>query len=461
MQSPAPVSSAPLPLSRLCAYGFLAFPLAAAFIALQVIVPTHYAETTSLSLSAIGGIVLLARLWDTATDPIVGMLSDKTPRHWGRRRLWVLLSLPLIAIAVYQLFNPPQGAGSAYLLLWTFAIYAAGTMAIVPLNAWGAELSPDYNQRNRVTGARAAFGLLGTLVALSIPALSLSTLVEDTNSSNLSTSLWAISLLVIVTLVIAAALVLRVPDNAAIRLPPAQIREALTLIVKPSPLRQLLLSFLSNSTANAIPATLFLFYMTYVLQSPEKAGLMLFLYFICAAISIPVWVNIAARYGKHRTWFWSIIIACGFFVWTPFLGEDDLLIYLIIVIGTGFTTGCDLTIPSSMNGDLVEWDAHGSGYRRPGLFFALWGTTTKLAYALAIGIAFPLLDLLGFSAGGDNNPATITALAWVYGLPCIAFKCIALWSMRNYPITEDHYKTLLNSNSISTIQAEPDCKPTR
>ena len=437
-------SSTTIPLSRLSAYGFLAFPLAAAFIALQVIVPTHYAETTNLSLSAIGGIVLLARLWDTATDPIVGILSDKTPQHWGRRRLWVLLSLPLIAIATYKLFNPPEGAGNTYLLLWTFAIYAAGTMAIVPLNAWGAELSPAYHQRNRVTGARAAFGLTGTLVALSIPAL-----LGETGSDNLSASLFNISLLVIATLVIAAIVIVRVPDNAAIQLPPAQIKEAWLLIRKPSPFRQLLISFLSNSTANAIPATLFLFYMTYVLQSAEKAGLMLFLYFICAAISIPIWVRIAARYGKHRTWFWSIVIACGFFVWTPFLGEDDFIIYLIIVIGTGFTTGCDLIIPSSMNGDLIEWDANNSGYRRPGVFFALWGTTTKLAYALAIGIAFPLLDLLGFSAGADNSSSTITALAWVYGLPCVLFKALALWNMHNYPITEDRYQELLDANNMA------------
>ena len=49
-----------LPFNLLAAYGSLAFPLAAAFIALQVIVPTHYAQFSQLSLSAIGGLLLLA-----------------------------------------------------------------------------------------------------------------------------------------------------------------------------------------------------------------------------------------------------------------------------------------------------------------------------------------------------------------------------------------------------------------
>ena len=68
-----------LALSVLSAYGAIAFPLAGAFIALQVLVPTHYAETTALSLSTIGTIMLVARLWDTITDPLIGFLSDKNP----------------------------------------------------------------------------------------------------------------------------------------------------------------------------------------------------------------------------------------------------------------------------------------------------------------------------------------------------------------------------------------------
>lgn len=434
-----------MPLSTLCAYGFLAFPLAAAFIALQVIVPTHYAETTALSLSAIGAIMLVARLWDTVTDPVVGYLSDRTPQHWGRRKVWILLSVPFICISVYALFNPPPEAGSGYLLGWTLAIYIAGTMAIVPMNAWGSELSSDYQQRNRVTGARALFGLLGTLTALLIPVV-----LSESGSSQLGDTLWGITVLAIITLIIAALLLLYVPDNQPLNLPAAQFKAALELLKQPSPFRQLLMSFLFNSTANAIPATLFLFYITYVLQTPEYVGPLLFLYFVCAAISIPFWVKVAARYGKHTTWHWSIVTACLFFMWTPFLGEGDAMWYAIIVIGTGFTTGSDLILPSSMNGDLVEWDAANSGYRRPGLFFAFWGTTTKLAYALAIGLAFPLLDLFGFATGTDNNDSAIQALAWIYAIPCLVLKGLALWGMHRYPITEAEYSQILEHSDTQT-----------
>jgi Na+/melibiose symporter-like transporter len=207
---------------------------------------------------------------------------------------------------------------------------------------------------------------------------------------------------------------------------------------------------LANSTANAIPATLFLFYISYVLKAPEYAGLFLFVYFICAAISVPFWLKVAKTKGKHKTWLWSIALSCCFFIWTPFLGEGDIWIYFVIALLTGFTTGCDLIIPSSMNGDLIEWDTNHSGFRRPGLFFALWGTTTKLAYALAIGIAFPLLDVFGFTAGNpSNSDLALTALACLYGVPCVILKLIVFFNMQSYPVTEDEYENIIEKNTLA------------
>lgn len=434
--------------AALAAYGFLAFPLAAAFIALQVLVPTHYAETTAMSLSTIGFIMLLARLWDTVTDPLIGFLSDKTPQHLGRRRIWIVASVPIICLSTWMLFTPDPDNGIGYLLLWTMVIYIAGTMAIIPMNAWGSELSTDYRKRSTITGTRTAFGLAGTMAALLVPAI-----IGQHGSDDLGTTLQIIAWLVIATLAIAGLLLFLVPDDQPTSLSATQVRDAIRLVITPSPFRQLLTSFLFNSTANAIPATLFLFYVSYLLGAPEKAGPLLFAYFIFAAVSVPFWIWLSGKFGKHRTWHWSIVIACTLFVWTPFLGEGDLLLYTLIVVGTGFTTGCDLILPSSMNGDLVEWDAASNGYRRPGLLFAVWGTFTKLAYALAIGIAFPLLDLFGFAAGADNDPVALTALAYLYGIPCIIFKIMALLNMRNYPITEEAYGKILDRNTRSADTA--------
>ncbi len=416
----------------LAAYGSLAFPLAAAFIALQVIVPTYYAESTSLSLSLIGGLLLLARLCDTVTDPLVGYWSDQSKSRFGRRKVFVVAAAPLVALSVWFLFNPAEDVGAFYLLSWTVCIYVAGTLAIVPASAWAAELSDDYNQRSLITGTRVAFGLAGTLAALVVPAL-----VGNGETQDLSTTLFIITLLVLVTLVISTIwAAFKVPDTAQTTLPSNSVSAAWSLMKTPNPFRQLLLSFLLNAVANAIPATLFLLFVTHVLDASEKAGVFLFLYFICAAAAVPVWVAISKRWGKHKTWSVAMVIACLFFLWTPFLDGDSIIWFYVIVAATGFATGADLALPSAINADVIEWDALESGYRRPGLFFALWGTASKLSYGLAIGIAFPLLEIAGFSATEANDGDALLWLAILYGAPCILFKLAAIWTMRRYPITE-------------------------
>jgi len=317
-------------------------------------------------------------------------------------------------------------------------VYVAGTMVIVPMNAWGAELSPDYQQRSRISGARVAYGLAGTLAALILPAA-----LGFGDARDVDRALEVITWLVVVTLVVSVLLALVVvPDRAEVRLPTQPIRAALELLRGPSPLRQLLTAFLLNGIANAVPATLFLMYTTHVLQAPAYAGVLLVAYFGSAIASVPLWVVCSRRFGKHVSWRLGMLIACVFFVWTPFLGSGDVWLYTGIVVATGIATGADLTLPAALQADLIDWDAARSGYRRPGLFFAIWGTATKLAFALAIGIAFPLLDLIGFDANGANTPAHITGLALLYGAAPVGFKLGALYVMRRYPVTREAHEKI-------------------
>ena len=412
--------------------------MAAAFIALQIIVPTFYAESTTLSLSAIGIILLVARLFDMITDPIVGYWSDQSNNRFGRRKTFVVASAIPLGISIWALFHPPSDAGILYLLFWTVTIYVAGTFAIVPLSAWGAELTPDYHQKSRITGVRVAFGLAGTLAALMVPVI-----IGTDGGQGYAATLNAIAWLALITLMLCVVwAAIKVPDTATTTLPENTWSSARELLVTANPFRQLLVSFLLNAVGNAIPATLFLLYVTHVLSSEALVGPLLFLYFVSAAASVPFWVWLSRRMGKHQTWSIAIIVACVFFAGTPWLSESTLWVYIIIVACTGFATGADLALPSAINGDIIEWDALQTGYKRPGLFFALWGTASKLSYGLAIGLAFPLLDLFGFDAAGNNSSSSLFALALMYGIPPLVFKLGALWLMRGYPITEAEHRRI-------------------
>ncbi len=448
-----------VPKGILAAYSGIAFPLAAAFLVLQVIIPTLYAQVTSLDLTTVGLILLAARLWDTLTDPVVGYLSDKTPKHFGRRKIWMLVSAPFIGLSCWALFNPSADTGAWYLFGWTVAIYLFGTMMIVPMNAWGAELSSDYNERSRISGSRVAWGLSGTLCTLLLIAV-LGGAAEpevavgataDANDS-LRRTLEILTIIIVVLLVIMALIAyLFVPDDKDVNMPANALRSAFALLKKPSPFRRLLISFLINGVGSAIPATLFLLYVTHIMQVPGKIGQYLFIYFVFAALSVPLWVKLAKKWDKHQVWSFGMVMGCCFFITTPFLSSADTAIFMLVVIGTGIATGADLALPSAMNGDLIEWDALENGSKRPGIFFALWGTVTKLAYALAVGIAFPLLEWLGFSAGETNSAEALSSLAWMYGLPCIVCKLSAVALMYKYPITKNvHDEIRMNLSQTTT-----------
>lgn len=426
----------------LAAYGSLGFPYAAAFIALQVIVPTWYAENTSLSLSLVGALLLLARLADIVTDPLVGWLSDRSTARVGRRKFFVIIAAPFVAIAIWRLFVPPADAGAAHLLMWTIGIYVAGTFALVPMSAWAAELSPEYHQRSRITGTRVAFALAGTLSALVIIAIT-SGVGEDPLGAALQGIVLLSAVFLLLTTVWAWRVVPDTPAGVGAAPPPALTLQSLKpLIATANPFRQLLVGFLLNAVGNAIPSTLLLLYVTYNLQRADQIGVLLFAYFIAATVSVPFWVAVARVLGKHRAWVLGIFMACGLFVIAPFLTSESAHLFWVVVIGTGLAAGADFALPSAMNADVIEWDELENGHRRPGLFFALWGTATKLSYALAIGIAFPLLELGGFEAGEQNSSGELLWLAILYGVPAILFKFAAVWVMRGYPITESRHREI-------------------
>ncbi len=448
-------------------YGLLAFPLAATVLSLQVFLPTYYAQATGLSLTMIGGVLLIARLWDTVTDPVVGYLSERTPARLGRRRLWVLIGSPLIALSVWMLFQPPEDPSAFYLLGWAIVIYLAGTAVVVPTYAWGAELSPEYNERSRISGARVLFGLLGSLAALCLPQLlgltAQATQDTGTTSSgateNLGQILQGNSLMIIASLAIAVIVCcLFVPDNGKSKLPKGSVLAAFSLFKQAPPVRQLMMSYLLNGIANALPATLFLLFATHVLGAADQAGLLLLVYFGVCALSVPVWVMASRRWSKHATWRAAMTVACAAFIWVPFLGAGDTTAFMIIVVITGIAAGADLALPAALQADLVDWDEDKTGFRRAGIFFAVWGTASKLTFAIAIGLAFPLLDLAGFSAHGENAAGALLVLSLLYGGLPVALKITAVLLMRDYPITQklhDEIRQRLASNhSAETVASK-------
>ena len=155
----------------LYAHGTLGMPLAVIGYPLAIWIPAHYSGGFGISLATVGTILMLARLTDVITDPLMGELSDRWRTPIGRRRPWLIIGPPVMMVGVYNLFMPCEGVGIAYFLFWLTVFFVGSTMIALPHRAWGAELSGDYHQRSRVTAAREIYVLVGLMIAAAIPMI--------------------------------------------------------------------------------------------------------------------------------------------------------------------------------------------------------------------------------------------------------------------------------------------------
>lgn len=104
-----------IPKSTLFAYALPAVPLAALALPLYVIVPTFYAQNLGIPIAVVGSVLLMIRLFDAASDPLIGWLSDRMFLTSGRRRTFFLLSIPVTTLSAFMVFWPPTTASAAYL----------------------------------------------------------------------------------------------------------------------------------------------------------------------------------------------------------------------------------------------------------------------------------------------------------------------------------------------------------
>lgn len=434
---------ATLSLSRLLGYGALGLPLAALNLPLFVYVPTFYAQTVGLSLASIGIILLAARLLDVVSDPLFGLLSDRTSGRFGRRLPWLILSAPVLLLSSYMLFIPPDDAGNLHLFFWSSLAYLGWTAMILAYAAIGAELSGDYHERTRITGAREGFVVTGILLAAALPVL----LGDDPSSPTVLQALFFIMAAGLPILL--AVLLISLPKQPAAAQEPLGFSDGFKFLWANGPFRRLIAAYALNGIANGLPATLFLLFAEYRLGAPDWSGLLLVLYFASGIVAVPVWLKLSFRFGKHRTWAASMGWACLMFSLVPFLSEGDVLAFAVICCLSGLSLGADLCLPASMQADVIDLDRQKTGRERAGLYFGLWGMATKLALALAVGIAFPILGVIGFTTDGVNTNTALGGLALLYGgLPVLikAGAIATIWRFELDEFAQQQLRTEIEAN---------------
>ena len=177
---------------KILAYGLPALPLASLYFSIYVLIGEFYFKNYGLALSIIGSIFIIIRLLDAFTDPIMGYLSDQIKSFTGGRKVWFLISLPLIMFGCWKLFVPQEeiDINPTYFVIYLSLLTIGWTIMWTPYYAMGAELSSRYVEKSYITLIRESFAILGIIISGILYS------IADSNSQ----AFYFIALFVVITL---------------------------------------------------------------------------------------------------------------------------------------------------------------------------------------------------------------------------------------------------------------------
>ena len=424
-----------LSLGQLVSYSTLQLPLAMAALPVVLNVSHFYGEVLKVPLGLMGAIFIIARVVDAIQDPVIGLISDRFTRRGPRgRMMFVGMMVPILIAGFYMLFAPPKAMldNPTTMAIWLMAalllVHLGYSGVSISYHAHGAELSDDYDERTKITVGREVFGLTGMTIAVVLPTYLVAKLGEDVGYMALG------ALFLPIAVLFSAPSLLRGPPSVH---PPVihtqrNIFAPFFAPLKNPLFRRLLLIFIVNGAALGVAVTVMLFYVSHVLQGSKlEAGLILLVYFVSGAASVPLWLMLSRRTSKAAAWFIGMILTSVSMALAVFIGPGDFYWFLAISVFTGMGIGADYGLPPSILADVINAKEGGDTKGKTGTYFGLWALSTKLATAIGAAGSLPVAALLGFNpARGEYS--TFALIVVYIALP-VVIKLIAavlIWYIR-------------------------------
>lgn len=426
--------------STLLYFGLPDYAVYLAAIPVSLYIPLVYSRNLGLDLTDIGLILMLARISDVITDPLIGYLSDRTNTRFGKRKPWLAAGALVMTISAWQLFAPSGSVDNWHLLIWSMLLWLGWTMVNIPYFAWGAEMSDDYNERTRITGWRQFFGYLGNVSVLFIPTVSGELFGYGSVPAEGLTIVGFMALVLLPVLTLIA--LWKVPEAVKHRSSQANFLISSKQMFKNGTFMLLFTGFLMLSMGTTWAGSMFMLLAVYVVEIEENIQAILLGHYVMQLLSLGMWMKLSYRIGKKQTWMIGATIYCLASPLYLLLGPGDVWGMLGVLALYGVAGGNFAAISLSMKADVIDVASMRTGTHVAGSYMATWSLGTKMFQAIAVGLALPTVAMFGFDPNSTNGPDQLLALRLnTVVIPTILYGAAVLVIWR-YPLSSDRLNRL-------------------
>lgn len=419
-----------------------------------------YTDVFGLPAAVVGTMFLVTRIWDSAFDPIVGVIADRTNSRWGKFRPYLLwLAVPFGIIGVLTFVTPDWNPAGK--LVYAYITYSLMMMIYSAINVPYASLlgvmSPDPKERNTLSAYRMTFAYIGSFIAL----LLFMPLVNffSGNSKDLSDQQTGWTMAVVVIAILCIVLFFGCFAWTKERVKPIKevqnpLKEDLKDLFRNRPWWILLGAGVAALVFNSIRDGATVYYFKYFVVEEDYAtvsfwgmpfvlsGLYLALGQAANIIGVIVAAPVSNRIGKRNTYMWAMLVATALSIIFYWFDKEDLVWMFVFQVLISICAGSIFPLLWSMYADCADYSELKTGNRATGLIFSSSSMSQKFGWAIGTAVTGWLLGFFGFQANAVQSEEAISGIKMFLSLLPAIGTVLSVIFISMYPLTEKKMKDI-------------------
>lgn len=370
-----------------------------------------YTDTFGISAAAAGTIMLIARFWDMVSDPLMGIISDRTHTRWGKFRPYLLwMALPYGILAVLTFSTPDFGqtgkviyAGVTYLLLMTVF-----TAINLPYSSLGAVMTSDSYERAGLNSYRFIFAFVGQFIVTGTALYLANFFGKGDNAKG-----YQYTLILFAAISFVLFLITFKTTKERVSPPVGQknnLKQDLKNLFRNRPWVILFFVGIVSFIMFALQNLSIAYYFKYYIGQEQNVQLFNVIGTVALIAGIPFSKPLSQKFGKRNVYIASSLLSGLFFILLYLPGSQNVYSIYILNILAKFTYAPAVPLLWTMLGDTADYSEWKFGRRATGLVFSAATFAQKAGWGIGGALAGWLLALFQFVPNVEQTAASLNGI---------------------------------------------------